>query len=91
VLCGLQQREGVERSVDCVSTELCYVGCSRGKELSAECTVLALNCVMWAAAEGDIERSVYCVSAELCYVDCSRGKELSAVCTVLALNCVMAF
>ena len=62
--------------------------CSRGKELSTVLTVLALNCVMWAAAEGDIERSD-CVSAELCYVGSSRGKELSAVCTVLALNCVM--
>jgi len=52
VLRGLQQREAVERSVDCVSAELCYVDCSRGKKLSAVLTVLALNCVMRAAAEG---------------------------------------
>ena len=44
MLRGLQQREGVERSVDCVSAELCYENCSRGKELSAVLTVLALNC-----------------------------------------------
>ena len=52
MLRGLQQREAVERSVDCVSAELCYVDCSRGKKLSAVLTVLALNCVMRAAAEG---------------------------------------
>jgi len=36
--------------------------------------VLALNCVMWAASEGEVERSVDCVSAELCYVGCIRGR-----------------
>jgi len=46
--------EEFERSVDCVSAELCSVGCSRGKKLSAVLTVLALNCVMWAAVEGRI-------------------------------------
>jgi len=53
VLCGLHQREEVERSVDCVSAELCYVGCSRGRKLSAVLTVLALNCcdILRAAAE----------------------------------------
>jgi len=30
-------------------------------------TVLVLNCVMWAASEGEVERIVDCVSAELCY------------------------
>jgi len=38
-------------------------------------TVLALNCVMWAASEGEVERSVDCVSAELCYVGCIRGRK----------------
>jgi hypothetical protein len=51
VLRGLQQREGVERSVYCVNAELCYEGCGRGKVLSALFTVLALNCVPRAAAE----------------------------------------
>ena len=55
MLCGLQQREEFERSVDCVSAELCYEGCSRGKKLSAVLTVLALNCLMWAAAEASSE------------------------------------
>ena len=54
MLCGLQQREEFERSVDCVSVELCCEGCSRWKNLSAVLTVLELNCVMWAAAEGRI-------------------------------------
>ena len=35
-----------------VSAELCYEGSSRGKNLSAVLTVLALNCVLRAAAEG---------------------------------------
>jgi len=48
----MQQREEVECCVYCVSAELCYEGCSRGKKLSAVFTVLALNCVMRAAAEG---------------------------------------
>jgi len=34
------------------SAELCYEGCNRGKKLSAVLTVLVLNGVMWAAAEG---------------------------------------
>jgi len=53
VLCGLQQREEVERSVDCVSAELCYEGCSRGRQLSAVFSVLALNCcdILRAASE----------------------------------------
>ena len=36
----------------CVSTELCYEGCNRGKKLGAVLTVLVLNCVMRAASEG---------------------------------------
>jgi len=46
--------EEVERSVDCVSAELCYVGRSRGKNLSVVLTVLALNFVVRAAADGRI-------------------------------------
>ena len=67
MLRGLQQREGVERSVYSVSAELCCEGCSRGRELSTVLTVLALNCVARAAAEEGVEHSVDCVSAELCY------------------------
>jgi hypothetical protein len=52
---------------------MCSESCSRGRELSAVLTVLALDCVVRSAAEGGVERSVDCVSAELCSEGCSRG------------------
>jgi hypothetical protein len=50
---GLRQRKGAERSVYCVSAELCSEGCGRGKVLSAVFTVLEPNCcdVLRAASE----------------------------------------
>jgi len=64
----------VERCVDCVRAELCYVVCSRVRNLSAVLPVLALNFVTIAASGGEVERSGDFVSTELCYVGCIRGR-----------------
>ena len=52
-------------------------GLQQREKYSTVLTVLALNCVVWAASGGEVERSVDCVSAELCYVSCIRGRSLA--------------